>query len=72
VSTDVVETVLADALSTVIGGAKSIDGVEADENVQILYYSTTGAVSDAPHKGLNIIKRIWLDGRVEVSKKMNK
>ena len=72
VSTDVVETVLADALSTVIGGAKSIDGVEADENVQILYYSTTGAVSDAPHKGLNIIKRIWLDGRVEVSKEMNK
>jgi len=72
VSTDIVETVLADALSTVIGGAKSIDGVEADENVQILYYSTTGAVSDAPHKGLNIIKRIWLDGRVEVSKKMNK
>ena len=72
VSTDVVETVLADALSTVIGGAKSIDGVEADENVQILYYSTTGAVSDAPHKGLNIIKRIWLDGRVEVSKEMKK
>ena len=72
VSTDVVETVLADALSTVIGGAKSIDGVEADENVQILYYSTTGAVSDAPHKGLNIIKRIWQDGRVEVSKEMKK
>ncbi len=70
VSTDVVETVLADALSTVIGGAKSIDGVEADENVQILYYSTTGAVSDAPHKGLNIIKRIWQDGRVEVNKMM--
>ena len=72
VSTDVVETVLADALSTVIGGAKGIDGVEADENVQILYYSTTGAVSDAPHKGLNIIKRIWQDGRVEVSKEMKK
>jgi len=72
VSTDVVETVLADALSTVIGGAKSIDGVEADENVQILYYSTTGAVSDALHKGLNIIKRIYEDGRVEVSKEMNK
>jgi len=70
VSTDVVETVLADALSTVIGGAKSIDGVEADENVQILYYSTTGAVSDAPHKGLNIIKRIYEDGRVEVTKEM--
>ena len=70
VSTDIVETVLADALSTVIGGAKSIDGVEADENVQILYYSTTGAVSDAPHKGLNIIKRIWQDGRVEVNKIM--
>lgn len=70
VSTDVVETVLADALSTVIGGAKSIDGVEADENVQILYYSTTGAVSDAPHKGLNIIKRIYEDGRVEVNKIM--
>ena len=72
VSTDVVETVLADALSTVIGGAKSIDGVEADENVQILYYSTTGAVSDAPHKGLNIIKRIYEDGRVEVNKIMGK
>ncbi|MBR6590420.1 MAG: dockerin type I repeat-containing protein [Bacteroidaceae bacterium] len=72
VSTDVVETVLADALSTVIGGAKNIDGVEADENIQILYYSTTGAVSDAPHKGLNIIKRIWQDGRVEVNKIMGK
>jgi len=70
VSTDVVETVLADAFSAVIGGAKGIDGVEADEKVELLYYSTTGAVSDKPHKGLNVIKRIYEDGRVVVSKVM--
>ncbi len=73
VSTDVVETVLADAFSTVIGGsAYGIDGVEADEKVEILYYSTTGAVSDKPHKGLNVVKRIYENGRVEISKMMNR
>jgi hypothetical protein len=70
VSKDVVETVLANASSTVIGGgANGIDAVEADK-AQILYYSTTGEVSDQPFQGLNIIKRIYKDGRVEVTKEM--
>ena len=70
VSMDVVETTLADAYSTVIGGATDIDDVLSDESVQVIYYTTDGIASDAPHKGLNIIKRIYGDGRVEVSKEM--
>ena len=70
VSMDVVETTLADAYSTVIGGATGIDDVLSDESVQVIYYTTDGIASDVPHKGLNIIKRIYGDGRVEVSKEM--
>jgi hypothetical protein len=69
VSKDVVETTLADAFSTVTGGAYGIDAVEADK-AQVLYYSTTGEVSDKPFQGLNIIQRIYQDGRVEVTKEM--
>ena len=70
VSMDVVETTLADAYSTVIGGATDIDDVLSDESVQVIYYTTDGIASDVPHKGLNIIKRIYGDGRVEVNKEM--
>ena len=71
VSKDVVETTLADAFSTVTGGAYGIDAVEADK-AQVLYYSTTGEVSDKPFQGLNIIKRVYQDGRVEVRKEICK
>ena len=70
VSKDVVETALSDTFSTVTGGAYGIDAVEADK-AQVLYYSTTGEVSDKPFQGLNIIKRIYQDGRIEVTKEMN-
>ncbi len=69
VSKNVVETTLADTFSTVTGGAYGIDAVEADK-AQVLYYSTTGEVSDKPFQGLNIIQRIYQDGRVEVTKEM--
>ena len=70
VSMDVVETTLADAYSTVIGGVTGIDDVLSDDSVQIIYYTADGIASDVPHKGLNIIKRIYGDGRVEISKEM--
>ena len=55
---------------TIIAKANGIDGVLDDDRVQVIYYSVTGKASDTPHKGLNLVKRIYKDGRVEVTKEM--
>ena len=56
----------------IIAKANSIDAVEADKTVQVIYYSATGEASDTPHKGLNMVKRTYQDGRVEVRKEICK
>ncbi|MBR6590419.1 MAG: Ig-like domain-containing protein [Bacteroidaceae bacterium] len=57
---------------TIIAKANGIDQVLADKAVQVVYYSATGEASDVPHKGLNIVKRTYEDGRMEVRKEICK
>ena len=57
---------------SIIAKANGIDAVEADKTVQVIYYSATGEASDTPHKGLNMVKRTYQDGRVEVRKEICK
>ena len=46
--------------------------MQVDKAAQVVYYSAIGEASDVPHKGLNIVKRIYGDGRVEVKKEICK
>ena len=56
----------------IIAKANGIGEVQADKTVQVIYYSATGEASDTPHKGLNMVKRTYQDGRVEVRKEICK
>ena len=60
------------ATCSIIAKANGIGEVLADKTVQIIYYSATGEASDTPHKGLNMVKRTYQDGRVEVRKEICK
>ena len=60
------------AICKIIAKSNSIGEVQVDKAVQVVYYSATGEASDVPHKGLNLVKRIYGDGRVEVKKEICK
>ncbi|MBQ4622261.1 MAG: Ig-like domain-containing protein [Bacteroidaceae bacterium] len=60
------------ATCAVVAKPDGIATITSDNIANITYYSIVGEASDTPHKGLNIIKRAYKDGRVEVSKRIIK
>ena len=60
------------ATCAVVAKPDGITTITSDNIANITYYSIVGEALDTPHKGLNIIKRAYKDGRVEVSKRIIK
>ena len=60
------------ATCVVVTQPDGIGNVVVTNAFTTLYYSVAGEVSNTPHKGLNIVKRTYEDGRMEVRKEICK
>ena len=60
------------ATCTVTTKPDGINTAVTDNVASTIYYSVVGEASLTPHKGINIIKRTYTNGRVEISKRIIK